>query len=92
MRFEFINSQKKAYPVRVMCRTLEVSSSGFFAWLKGRGTHKNAERERLKTLVLNIQKQHRSSCGVDSQRNVPVFSQRILPAIESGLNQYLKKQ
>jgi len=29
---------------------------------------------------------------VDSQRNVPVFSQRILPDTESGLNQYLKKQ
>ncbi len=73
MRFEFINSQKKAYPVRVMCRTLEVSSSGFFAWLKGRGTHKNAERERLKTLVLNIQKQHRSSCG--SRRMAQKLSQ-----------------
>jgi len=33
-----------------------------------------------------------AKAGVDSQRNVPVFSQRILPAIESGLNQYLKKQ
>jgi len=30
--------------------------------------------------------------NVDSQRNVPVFSQRILPDTESGLNQYLKKQ
>ena len=29
---------------------------------------------------------------VDSQRNVPVFSQRILPDTECGLNQYLKKQ
>lgn len=29
---------------------------------------------------------------VDSQRNVPVFSQRILPDAEFGLNQSLKKQ
>mgnify|MGYP000920507116 FL=1 len=35
---------------------------------------------------------HKNYQGVDSQRNVPVFSQRILPDTESGLNQYLKKQ
>jgi len=35
---------------------------------------------------------NRREIFVDSQRNVPVFSQRILPDTESGLNQYLKKQ
>lgn len=32
MRFGFIQTEKAAYPVRVLCRTLKVSTSGFYAW------------------------------------------------------------
>lgn len=35
-RFRFIDAEKTNYPVRMMCRLLEVSSSGFYDWL-GRG-------------------------------------------------------
>ncbi len=63
MRFEFINLQKKAYPVYVMCRVLEVSRSGFFSWLKRMPSRRKADRDRLKVLVMNIQKRHHSSCG-----------------------------
>ena len=41
--------------------------------------------------VLCLAETRRKRYFVDSQRNVPVFSQRILPATESGLNQYSKK-
>jgi putative transposase len=32
MRFELIDEAKKAFPVDRMCRVLDVSSSGYFAW------------------------------------------------------------
>jgi hypothetical protein len=33
MRFAFINEHRCTWPIRVMCRVLAVSCSGFFAWL-----------------------------------------------------------
>ncbi len=35
MRFALIDAEKAEFPVRTMCRVLDVSESGFFAW-KGR--------------------------------------------------------
>ena len=34
MRFVFIDAEKASYPVRVLCRVLEVSKSGYYAWRK----------------------------------------------------------
>ena len=43
MRYAWIDTQRKIYPLPVMCETLEVSISGYRAW-KGGGT---ANRKRL---------------------------------------------
>jgi putative transposase len=32
VRFAFIAAEKATFPVRVLCRTLEVSRAGFYAW------------------------------------------------------------
>ena len=32
MKFAFIAAEKASFPVRVLCRTLEVSRAGFYAW------------------------------------------------------------
>jgi len=32
VRFRFIAAEKAAFPVRVLCRTLQVSRAGFYAW------------------------------------------------------------
>ena len=32
MRFRFIEAKKTDYPVSLLCRTLKVSRSGFYAW------------------------------------------------------------
>jgi transposase InsO family protein len=32
VKFAFIAAEKASYPVRVLCRTLEVSRAGFYAW------------------------------------------------------------
>jgi len=32
VRFAFIAEEKAAFPVRLLCRTLQVSRAGFYAW------------------------------------------------------------
>jgi hypothetical protein len=32
VRFAFIGAEKAAFPVRLLCRTLQVSRAGFYAW------------------------------------------------------------
>ena len=32
MRFALIDAEKAEFPVRTMCRVLDVSESGFFSW------------------------------------------------------------
>ena len=34
MRFRFIAAEKATYPVALLCRCLEVSRSGFYAWAR----------------------------------------------------------
>ena len=34
MTFAFIDDHKAAWPVRLMCETLEVTTAGFYAWLQ----------------------------------------------------------
>ena len=34
MKYVFVRDHRGAFPVDLMCRTLEVGSSGFYAWLK----------------------------------------------------------
>jgi hypothetical protein len=32
VRFAFIAEEKVAFPLRLLCRTLQVSRAGFYAW------------------------------------------------------------
>ena len=62
MRFEFIRAEKVRFPVRLMCRLLEVSRSGFYAWLKRRDSLELNDR-RLLQLIREIFAQSRETYG-----------------------------
>ena len=32
MRFEFVQAEKAVFPIRMLCRVLDVSPSGYYAW------------------------------------------------------------
>ncbi len=52
MRFGFIQTEKVTYPVRVLCRTLEVSVSGFYAWCKRDRSNRAKKDAALRVQIL----------------------------------------
>jgi len=47
MKYVFVRNHRGAFPVDLMCRTLEVGSSGFYAWLKRPESPRSLENRRL---------------------------------------------
>lgn len=58
MRYAFIAAHVAQFPMRLMCRALEVSRSGFYAW-RGRPASKRSTENRL--LLERIKAVHRKS-------------------------------
>ena len=58
VRFGFIQTEKATYPVRVLCRTLQVSPSGFYAWCR-RGLSDRAQEDAA--LKVEIRAAHAAS-------------------------------
>lgn len=74
MRFGFIQTEKAAYPVRVLCRTLKVSPSGFYTWCR-RGLSDRAKEEAA--LKVEIRAAHAAS-------NKTYGSPRILEELKAN--------
>src|SRR5476651_291885 len=49
--YEFMRANRHEYNVRMMCRVLEVTPSGYYAWLKQPQSHRAAENARLVKLI-----------------------------------------
>jgi len=66
VRFRFIEAEKATFPVRMLCRVLAVSRSGFYAWT-GRGPSERAKADVR--LAVEIAASHRQSrCTYGSPR------------------------
>ena len=63
MRFRFIHAEKANYPVRVMCRVLKVSTSGYYASLEREPSTRQREDERLKVHIGAIHVRSRGTYG-----------------------------
>lgn len=58
MRFAFIQEHRGEYPLLVLCRVLEVSRSGYYAW---RGRPASARHQRRAELAEAIRESHKNS-------------------------------
>ena len=58
MRFRFIQAEKALYPVALMCRVLQVSRSGFYAWV---GRAPSARSRSNRKLLVAIRAAHQAS-------------------------------
>lgn len=54
MTYRFIEGHQEAWPVRVMCQTLEVSPAGYYAWLSRPPSFQQQRRAALLVLIQGI--------------------------------------
>ena len=67
MRYAWIEAQRDCYPVGVLCRVLQVSRSGYYAW---RRRQPSATAERRQAIAQAAQESHRDSHGTYRYRRV----------------------
>ena len=63
MRYVFIRDYRGVFPVGLMCRTLEVGSSGFYAWLKRPDSPRNRDNRRLLMAIKVAHQKSRKTYG-----------------------------
>lgn len=63
MRYQFIDAEKEAYPISLLCKVMQVSRSGFYSWCSRDKSKREKERERLVPKVKAIHNQVRGSYG-----------------------------
>ena len=63
MRFVFIEREKATHPIALLCRVLEVSCSGYYAW-RGRGLSLRAQQDAvILAQIATIHEQSRQTYG-----------------------------
>jgi putative transposase len=63
VRFAFISAEKARTPVSVLCRVLEVTRSGFYAWLSRKPSARAIDDEKLAIEIAAIHKASRETYG-----------------------------
>jgi putative transposase len=63
VRFAFIATEKACYPVALMCRVLQVSRSGYYAWCKRPAPSRTLKDQTLELEVVAIHRESRGRYG-----------------------------
>ena len=65
MKYQFIKSQQHTHAVTNLCRALDVSRGGYYAWLKRPPSQRAHANARLLGKIKTIHQQYRQVCGSD---------------------------
>jgi putative transposase len=63
MRYAFIAAHVSRFPMRLMCRTLAVSRSGYYAWRKRRPSNRSIRNHLLLQRIKEVHKKSRKTYG-----------------------------
>ena len=63
MRFAFIDVEKASYPMRILCRVLQVSPSGYYAWRSRKPSRRDLKDERLRPKIVEAFNTGRGTYG-----------------------------
>lgn len=61
MRYAWIKQHRDSFPIRTMCRVLDVSTSGFYDWLAAKPSQRALRSNSIKAHVLDV---YKSSQGI----------------------------
>jgi len=61
--FKFVSAHQALYPVKTMCRVLDVSTSGYYAWRKRQPSRRAQEDQKLIKRIRAIHKQSKQTYG-----------------------------
>jgi len=62
--YRFVEAEKAVFPITTMCRVLEVSASGYFAWRRRPPCTRSMADTRLTELIIAIHRRSRGTYGV----------------------------
>ena len=62
-RFEFIHAQREQYPIQVLCATLRVSRSGYYAWSSRPASPRSEENAALLATIKRVHQESRETYG-----------------------------
>jgi len=63
LKFRFIDEQRITYPVRLLCKTLGVSSSGYYSWRRRGPSHRAETDRQLQRRICHIHEESRRLYG-----------------------------
>jgi len=63
MRYQFIHEHRDQFPVRVQCRVLQVSASGYYAWRQRPRSLRAAANQRLSVQIRAAYQENRCAYG-----------------------------
>jgi len=90
MKYAWIDAQRKAYPLPVMCETLSVSASGYRAWKRGGSPgRKRLTAAQLLALITAIHKELKGAYG--SPRMVRELRARGFPASKPRVERLMRQ-
>lgn len=85
MTYQFIQQHQDDYPVRVMCRVLGVSSSGYYRWLRQPHSQRAQQNQQLLRQIEMVHQQSRQTYGS------PKIEQALRPqGIRCGRNRIMR--
>lgn len=89
MRYQWIHTHQEQYPVIVMCRILQVSSSGYYQWQSRKPSAQQRYREKLTEAA---QQSHQESHGIYGYRKVHEdLVEQDLPCCEETVRRVMKE-
>ena len=63
MRFQFVSAQKAHFAITDLCHAMDVSTSGYYAWIKREPSLRQVEDEKLLGLIKSIFQSSRETYG-----------------------------
>ena len=63
MKFRFVQEYRETFRVGSMCRVLEVSRSGYYAWRSRQPSRRDRDNERLNERIRTVHRQSRQAYG-----------------------------